>query len=249
MDNETKPNILCIDIETLPIFVAVWEVNKQQYVGMNQMIKDWSIGSFSAKWVGDPDNKIIQDDTRNQKDIHDDKRLVKHIVKLLDKADYVLSQNGKAFDWPKIKARIMLNGLNEPSYFKHIDVYLRFREVGFTSHSLDYLTHKFCKKYKKLPHKNFPGMDLWLACEARNPKAWKEMEVYNIGDVFSTEELYFSTKKYDPRTEWELNNPVPFCKKCGSKQFRSNGIRANYRRLFCRLCGTPNNVKIVEVKK
>lgn len=239
-----KPRILCIDIETLPIWVAVWEVNKSQYVGTGQMIKDWSIGSFSAKWLGDSDSKIIHYDTRNQRDLHNDKKIVKKIVSLLNKADYVLSQNGQGFDWPKIRARIMLNGLKEPSYFKHIDIYLRFKQVGFTSHSLEYLTNRFCKKHKKLPHKKFPGMALWLSCEAKVKAAWVEMHVYNNGDVFSTEELYLATRQYDPRTQWEIENPAPFCKKCGSKQFRSNGVRSTYRRLTCRLCGTPHKQEL-----
>lgn len=61
------------------------------------------------------------------------------------------------------------------------------------------MTDKFCKKYKKLKHKKFPGHELWKECLKGNKEAWNEMRKYNIHDVLATEELYNVLKQWDFR--------------------------------------------------
>jgi len=83
-------------------------------------------------------------------------------MELLDQADILITQNGQAFDSPKINTRFILNGMKPPSPYKHLDTYKIAKKVAsFTSNSLEYLTDKLCIKYKKLAHAKFPGMLLW----------------------------------------------------------------------------------------
>lgn len=241
----TDQKVLILDIETSPMLVYVWNL-KDQYVGLNQIVEDWHIMAWSAKWLGEPANKTRYYDLRNQKR-GNDLPILKPLWRLLNKADIVLTQNGKAFDAKKINARFMMHGMKPPSPYKHLDTYLISKSVAsFTSHSLEYLTDKFCVKYKKLSHAAFPGLKLWTECLKRNMAAWDEMRRYNIHDVLSTEEFYSKIKAWAPESA-----PKPFasekfsgqCKVCGKKgrmTRRGHSVknRFRYQRWQCQTCGT-----------
>src|ERR1700676_4487680 len=113
-----KPKILLLDIETIPILAYVWGLWENN-VGLSQIERDWSILSWSAKWLDS--NKIMYQDQRNVKDISNDKKLLQGIWNLIDQADILITQNGKSFDIKKLNARFIMNGMKPPSGFKHID--------------------------------------------------------------------------------------------------------------------------------
>jgi hypothetical protein len=48
----TGPNIVTLDIETFPNLVYTWGLWKQT-VGVNQIVRDWSLASICWKWLGD----------------------------------------------------------------------------------------------------------------------------------------------------------------------------------------------------
>lgn len=235
--------VLILDIETSPLLVYVWNL-KDQYVGLNQMVKDWHIMAWSAKWLGEPAKKIQYYDQRNLK-VGDDLPILKPLWKLLNEADIVLTQNGKAFDAKKINARFMLHGMKPPKPFKHLDTYLIARHAAsFTSHSLEYLSERFCTKYKKLSHGKFPGLSLWVECLKGNKKAWDEMRKYNIHDVLATEEFYNKIKAWAPQnapTVYLQGKLLDHCGVCGSKRVRKEGF--DYTRISrapqisCNDCG------------
>ena len=236
---------LIFDIETAPMTAYVWSL-KDQYVGIKQMRTDWYVLAWGAKWLGDLPSKVIYRDQRHAKKIDDDSAILKDIWKLLDEADVVITQNGEKFDSPKLNARFMLNGMRPPSPYRHIDTYRLVRRVAaFSSNGLDYLTQKFCTKYKKLSHRAFPGLSLWTECIAGNKKAWAAMKEYNIHDVLSTEEFYMKVRAWAPETM-----ATPFisekigtlCRICGDKgRMERRGFavknKFKYQRLQCRVCG------------
>jgi DNA polymerase III alpha subunit (gram-positive type) len=238
------PRVLVLDIETSPMLVYVWNL-KDQYVNLNQMVEDWHIMAWSAKWLGEPASKIQYYDLRDHKR-GDDLPILRPLWKLLNKADIVLTQNGKAFDAKKINARFMLHGMKPPRPYRHIDTYLISKKVAdFTSHSLEYLTDKFCVKYKKLSHHNFPGLKLWVECLKGNIAAWNEMRLYNIHDVLSTEEFYQRIRAWAPES-----TPKPFvrqkgsmtCETCGDAgRMTRRGLavkqKLKYQRWQCQTCG------------
>lgn len=236
------PKVLLFDIETAPVIAHVWDLWNQN-VGLNQIVSDWHLLSWAAKWLDDPPSKIMYEDQRGRKDIQDDKKLLKGIWKLLDEADIVITQNGKKFDHKKLNARFILNGYKPPSDFKHIDTCeIARKHFGFTSNRLQYLTEKLCKKYKKLAeHKKFPGHLLWTECLKDNKRAWDEMERYNKYDVLSLEELYHVLIPWDGGVNFSLytdsiDNPC----NCGGT-FVKNGYRltnvGKFQRYWCKSCG------------
>lgn len=240
MKNKTGPRVLLLDIETAPIMAHVWGIWEQN-VGLNQIHTDWHILSWAAKWYGE--KEVIYRDQRNVRNIENDINLLNELWLLLDEADIIVTQNGKAFDQKKIFARFVLNGFTPPSPFKHIDTkQIASRHFGFTSNKLEYLTSKLCKKHKKLKTKKFQGFELWKACIAGNKKAWDEMERYNKLDVLSLEELYEKLIPWDSSINFALyNDDASLLCSCGSTNLVKKGFcytsAGKYQRYRCRKCG------------
>lgn len=242
------PKVLIFDIETAPIIAHVWSLWENN-VSLNQVVEDWHILSWSAKWLEDSEDKVMYDDQRNAKDITDDKRLLQGIWKLLDEADVLITQNGKSFDTKKLNARFILNGMQPPSYVKHIDTKIIAGKVfGFTSNKLEYMTDKLCTKYKKLKHTKFPGHEMWTQCMKGNLEAWKEMETYNKHDVLALEELYHILIPWDNSLNFNLyHDEVDHVCKCGSTQFIKNGFyytsSGKFQKHKCKSCGAEHRDK------
>lgn len=242
------PKVLIFDIETAPIVGHVWSLWENN-VALNQVVSDWHVLSWSAKWLDDPPTKVMYDDQRGEKDIQNDKRLLQGIWKLLDEADVVITQNGIRFDRKKLNARFILNGMQKPSSFKHIDTkVIASKNFEFTSNKLEYMTDKLCTKYKKLKHKKFPGHEMWTECLKGNPEAWKEMEIYNKHDVLALEELYHILIPWDNSINFNLyHEEEDHVCKCGSTSFHKNGFyytsSGKYQKHKCKSCGAEHRDK------
>lgn len=212
-----EKNVWILDIETSPLVVLVWRLGKQ-YVGPDAVIKDWHIMSFSAKKLGAPANSMVYMETRDG----NDKPLLKRLWDIFNEADVLITQNGKRFDEPMIRARMMLMGFQPYKPFKHHDTYIENKPAEFTSHSLAYMSSKFCKKFKKLKHKVFAGLSLWKECLGYrisfnpNPKAWAEMKKYNNYDVLADEELYLNTRGWSTSKAPSIyDGDERVCRYCG----------------------------------
>lgn len=234
--------VLLLDIETSPILAHVWDLWDQN-ISLSQIKQDWFILSFSAKWLGDPESKIIYHDQRHEKDIENDKTLLKKVWALLDECDVLITQNGKKFDEKKLNARFIQQGMKPHSSIKHVDTcQIAKRKFGFTSNKLEYMTDKLNTKYKKLKHNKFPGFELWSQCLKGNVEAWKEMEHYNKYDILSLEELYLKLQPWDNSINYNhYSDSLDIVCSCGSKSFQSKGYRytntGKYKRYICKECG------------
>lgn len=243
MKKPKGPKVLLLDIETAPILAYVWNI-WQQDIGLNQIKSDWFILAWAAKWLGDPPSKIMYQDQRKAKNIEDDKKLLEGIWKLLDEADIIVTQNGRAFDEKRLNARFILNGFPPPSSFKHIDTKrIAKKRFAFTSTRLEYMSGKLNKKYKKQKHNEFAGFELWTECLKGNKKAWKSMEKYNKYDVLSLEELYQKFQPWDNTVNFDIytDEVEPRCN-CGSTKFKKNGFGytsvGKFQRYVCTECGS-----------
>lgn len=243
-----RPNVLLLDIETSPLITYTWGLFDQN-IALNQIKQEWFILSWSAKWYenekGDilgPHNKMMYMDQRSNKKIVDDKKLLQAMWTLLDKADIVVTQNGRSFDIKKLNAKFILNEFKPYSSIKHIDT-LRIarKHFAFTSNKLEYTSNKLCKKYKKLKHKKFPGFEMWQQCLNGNKSAWMEMERYNKYDVLALEELAHELIPWDNSINFSVyDDKAENVCKCGSKKFVRNGYfhteNGKYQRYRCVNC-------------
>lgn len=182
------PRVLILDIETAPILGQLWSL-WQHGIGLVQVDRDWSVLSYTAKWLGE--DEIFYNDLRNNSNIEDDYDLIEDMWHLFDQADFIVGHNVRKFDIRKIRARMLIQGLQPPSTFRVIDTLeMAKANFAFTSNKLEYLTDKLCTKYKKSKHGKFSGHELWKQCLLGNMEAWEEMQEYNKFDVLSNEELF-----------------------------------------------------------
>lgn len=233
-----KPRVLIFDIETAPMEVYVWGLGEQR-VGYEQIKKDWHLMSYSAKWLDE--KPIMYRDQRHEKDVSDDRKILKDIHRLLDECDIVVTQNGKRFDVKKVNARFIQLGMKPPSPYKHIDALtIKSGVFGFTSNKLAYTTSILNEKHKKLTHKKFPGLELWKECLNGNKDAWNEMEKYNKADVLSLEEEYLKLRAWD--TSVNFAGIEAGCRSCGSMSLQKRGTTitaaGTYQRFQCQDCGS-----------
>ena len=250
------PRILVFDIETAPCLSYHWGL-WQQNIGLNMMVRDWAVISWSAKWVNQ--DRVMYEDCRGHFDksaasIHaeiDDKSILEGVWKLLDEADIVVTQNGKKFDVKKLNARFLHHGMKPPSSYKHIDtLQIAKRHFAFTSNKLEYMTDKFCTKYKKLTHGKFPGFALWKECQLGNTEAWDEMEEYNQYDVLSLEELVFKLAPWSnqiPNLDMYHDDESNVCF-CGSHEWEHKGYAytnlSKFDKFACTNCGAEKRGRV-----
>lgn len=237
-----SPKVLICDIETLPIEAYTWGLFDQN-VSLSQIKTDWSVLSWSAKWLGD--KKVMYQDVRDQKDIRDDRRILQGIWDLLNEADIVVWHYGSAFDHKKLNARFAINGFSRPSPYKQIDTKkLASKTFGFTSNKLEYLTEKLNTKYKKSKHKKFEGFAMWSECMKGNKAAFREMEAYNRMDVLSLEELYNTLITWYNPHDFRVytKHEGVSCPTCSSIKIQKRGYdytqTGKFARFQCQSCAT-----------
>lgn len=243
MKNPNGPKILTLDIETAPLESYHWGLFDQN-IGLDQIAIEWTILSYAAKWLDE--DKVIYKSTggKGAAKVRDDSELLKGLWGLLDQADIIIAQNGVQFDIKKINARLLMKGFGPYSPVKVIDtLQIAKKHFGFTSNKLAWMSEHLTKT-KKSEHKQFPGFELWEECLKDNPKAWKEMELYNCKDVLSTEELYLKLRPWMENHPNIANyNPLEkmLCPKCGSDKVQKRGKAltqtGEYHRFQCGACG------------
>jgi hypothetical protein len=189
---EEFPAVLLFDIETLPIKAYTWGVWEQN-IRTEQIIEDWTVLAWSAKWLDDP--RMIADClTPKEAVARDDKRICQSLWRLLDDSDVVIAQNGRKFDLPKMNTRFWKHKLYPPSSYKVIDTLESARKVfGMTFNSLDYLGEYlgFGKKLKT-------EFSLWRKCDEGDKDSLERMSEYNQRDVELLESVYLSMRPYIP---------------------------------------------------
>jgi len=246
--NFSPLQILIFDIETSPMEVYVWGLYLQR-INHDNIIKDWHILSWSAKWLFSEETK--SDALTPEEAIKgDDSRICKSMWNLFESADVVVGHNADKFDIRRLNARWMLSGLGPPSPYMVIDTLKQSRKIAaHASHRLDYLGKLMLNKGKI--ETNF---GLWKKCKAGDQDALAEMEIYNRQDVILLEELYLEMRpwiKSHPNTGLFTDSDEPACPTCGHEKlipidpyYTSVGMYPGYR---CAECGAISRGRFTEV--
>jgi len=241
------PRILTLDIETSPLIAYTW--GPKWETSIIETINEMNILSYSAKWLnGNQITKGLCDYKGYKPKKVDDKKLVTDLVKLLDEADIVVTQNGVDYDTKIINARAIKHGITPPSPYKNIDTKREAKKiVRLDSYSLNDMG-KYFNLGAKLSHS---GFSLWKQCIAGNTSAWNKMKKYNAQDVKLTEQVYLKLKPYmktHPNVNAYINPLKPQklvntgdCPSCESSNTHARGYATNqttrYGRAQCQDCG------------
>ena len=232
------PKIVLMDIETLPIKAFTWGLWDQN-VGINQIIADWTLLSWSAKQLFD--SHIISDIMTSKEAVErDDLRITQSLWKVVDDADIVIAHNGIGFDFRKMNTRFLVHELMPPRRFEIIDTLdVIKKNFGLSSNKLEFIAELLVND-----HKIKTDFELWRNCDAGDPTALAQMETYNQHDVEVLEEVYLKIRP------WIRNHPnlgaysseyQKTCNNCGSTNILANGeyhTSANiYNSFRCGNCG------------
>lgn len=248
-----KAKVLLIDIETSPLEVYTWNLYPEN-IGINQILKDWSILSFAARWLDS--DETIYESTRHKRNPRDDKQLVAKVGKLLNEADIVISHYGSKFDIPKIDTRRLYHNLPLFPMPKHEDTKTMANKFAFTSNKLEYIGKYLKIQNQKLTTvRKFQGMELWRGCLDGNSAAWDEMQKYNIRDIDALEEVYY---KLAPRASkinynvYQADGDAQICV-CGSTEFYKKGFyhtnTAKFQCYRCKSCGKQHRTSLLAGEK
>lgn len=216
------PKILILDIETAPMEVMVWGLRDNNYISPDNVLKDYFILSWSAKWLFGRDTMSAAVNSL-QALARDDKKIMEPLWSLLDKADIIVAHNGKRFDLKKINSRFIINGFVPPAPYDVIDTLTVCRSIfGFSSNALNYL-NKILGLDIKI---DTGGYGLWRKCVDGDEDALHDMETYNRNDVVILEELYLTLRpwiKSHPNVGLYMDLDKPVCRNCGSPNLQYDG--------------------------
>lgn len=243
---QSSAKILVVDIETAPVKAYVWSLWKQN-VYLDQIISNWFMLSWSAKWLGE--NEVYYDGlTPDEIFLEDDKRIVVNLWALLDQADILIAHNGNQFDIPKINSRFVINGLVPPSPYKQIDTkVISKNQFGFSSNKLEALARLF-----GMEGKFDTDFDLWKKCLDGDEEAMAYMIKYNCQDVEVLEAVYLKLRPFakgHPNLDLYVDDETPSCPHCGGKHIKKIEGKyfftqaVKYETFRCTDCGAISRAK------
>jgi len=213
-----NPNILLLDIETSLMQFFGWAPGKQ-WVGPDQIVQDWHMLGWAAKWLFEVDmysDILLPEEAKR----HDDKRITESLWEFVDKADIIIAHNALGFDIPKIMNRIITHALPPPTPYQVIDTLKNARSTAiFSSNKQDELCKRFGLR-RKVEHE---GYNLWIKCFYGDEQALTTMHEYNRGDVLGLEDLYVYMRPYyrsHPNIALYMDNEHDSCYKCGSENIK-----------------------------
>lgn len=168
-----------LDFETSPIVGWAWRMWESNLFHIE---KDVEI--ISVAWAEDdgPIYCVGIDDFKGYKpgimNIND-KQLVEFFAEKFEKADYVVAQNGKGFDFKLWRTRLAVHGLPPHHEPKELDTKQWAKsKFYFTSNSQDHLTRQLGLTRKMETEKHLHEKAI-----GGDPKAWAQMKRYNKQDV------------------------------------------------------------------
>jgi len=244
VDNTNKlpegVKILCLDIETAPSRAYVWGRWKQN-INQPQVISEWFMLSWAAKWLGEENiysDRLSGEEVKSESD----RRICASLWIMLNDANIVVAHNGDSYDIPKIQSRFLLNGLMPPAPYRQVDTLnVAKKQFGFSSNKLDSLA-----TYFEFGNKLDTDFTLWKNCMEGDEESLRYMEKYNKEDVVILEKVYLKLRPYmkgHPNLDMYSDSGIPGCPICGSidvelEEDKSFYTQSSKFQVFrCKSCG------------
>jgi len=208
-----KRNRLFYDLETSFCQGHFWRPGWNQTINPHQITRHAQIISVHWKWEGSDKVQNAHWGLKKQCD----KKLLEKFIPELEKADEVITHNGKKFDTPWLRTRALYHGLEFPHSVKEIDTYkLAKKYLNLPSYSLK----EICNYYDLEAKKDAGGIQTWIdVVYNKDRKALNHLLYYGDGDISSLEAVYQKFRPYiRPSTHFAVKggNEKFNCPECGS---------------------------------
>ena len=183
-------NRLFYDIETSFCKGHFWRPGYNQNILPHQILEYAKIISIHWRWEGEEEVHHLHWGLKKQCD----KAMIKKFIAQMDKADEIITHNGKRFDTPWIRTRALYHGLEMRHTYNEIDTYkLCKKYLNLPSNSLK----EVCKYYNLVSKKDAGGMDTWVdVVSQKSQEALDHLLFYGDGDIVSLEAVFNKIKTY-----------------------------------------------------
>lgn len=175
-----KPNILVLDIETMPAVSFHWK-SWDENISMDQMREPSRVYSCGMHWLDTSEWLYAEASTPVL-----EPAMYEFVHREMAKADAIVTYNGDKFDLPRLTSGFIDHNLPALGKLTSIDCIKFIRTLKLPYNSLAYaLQHyKLGKKVKT------DGFQLWRDVYFGDEKARKKMQRYCMGDVRGLANLY-----------------------------------------------------------
>jgi hypothetical protein len=231
-----SPRVGILDCETLPAETLTFGLYDQN-IGIEQVISDICLLSWSGKFLNEIE---VYSDTLTsiEAPIKDTRRIVKSCWDFMSNCDVIIGHNLIAFDG-KLMNTFFLKYNLPPLKYVAVDTLLIARNnFRFSSNKLSFINRQLNIRDKICNE----GFALWRKCLQGDPISLDIIKKYNIGDVFSTEELFYRIRPYVKNFNIALYNDIEEyqCPVCGSQDLKSDGFyytpAGKFESLRCQSC-------------
>lgn len=190
-ENVRNSKIMVYDIETSRAEGKFWWTGKQ-YINHNQITKLPRIISIAWKYLGDEKVYALR-----WNEFQNDKEMLEKFMPEFNSCDMVIGQNSDRFDNRWIAARAALHGIEYNRFVKSFDIMKQTKRLfRLPSYSMAFIAEFFGLTLKK----SHEGIIMWEMIEDGTKEQQLEyldkMIDYNVGDIVTTEEIYYRLLKY-----------------------------------------------------
>lgn len=241
-----QAKVLLFDLETSPIVARVWSL-WQNGINVDDIIEDWSLLCFSAKWLFS-EEVISHVLTEEELIARDDERIVRELWKLMDEAEIIIAHNAERFDIRKSNSKFLKYELHLPSPYQVIDTLKHVKKrINLTSNKLDYIA-----RYLGLDGKIVTPSGMWRKVMENDYSMLLEMDKYCQQDVLCLEQVYLKLRPYiqpHPNLGLFIKDNVQCCPSCTSEDLnwetgKVYTTTANqYHAFRCNSCGSVGRSK------
>ena len=239
--NYSMPVIGVMDIEMLPIISYSWGLFDQN-IGIGQIIEDSCMLSWAGKILN---SSVVESDILTPKEAktRNPERISLSAWKFMSKCQIIIGHNFANFDGKILNNYALLYA--KPLKYQTIDtLQIARNNFRFSSNKLAFINQKLGIR-NKIENEGFP---LWKACSEGDKTALDTMLNYNVGDIHSTEELYYKLRPFmhnHPNLAKYNDIEEEQCPVCLSKDLVSEGVyyTKQYESLRCNECGSLSRRK------
>jgi len=233
-----NPKLLYFDIETAPLVAYTWGTY-QRFINPEDVLEDWFILGWAAKWVCSSSMYSYVASPKEAKKC-DDSRIIKPLWDMFNEADIIIGHNSDKFDIKRMNWRWAKHDYKPPRPYKTVDTLKAARSVwGATSNKLDYLTKELGLN-GKMKHRQ----GLFKECKEGKADALRELRKYNEIDVLEGESLYLKIRpwmKNHPNLGLYYETDTAMCKNCASTELIIDELQPVYTAANAYQCWTCVN--------